>query len=176
MIVPHCYGVVDRGIHRSAEPQPQHFPFLQSLQLRTCVLLMPDPSAEFVDWLKASRVRVVTLHEAHTQEDLASPVGDVKGTVRPMSSLDGLSQQSVTNIIGLLIRAEHHPVLIACPTGRYRSGVVVGCLRKVQRWALLNVLEEYRRFADNGGGAGDRGRRVADEEFIETFDTELLEL
>ena len=177
MLVPHCYGVVDRGIHRSAEPQPQHFPFLQSLRLRTCVMLMPDPSPEYVEWLTSHNIRIVTPHEAHNSEDItAGPTDGSKGLVRPFSSLDGLSQQSVTNILGLLIRAEHHPVLVTCPTGRYRTGVVAGCLRKVQRWSLVIVLEEYRRFADNGGGSGDRGRRVADEEFIETFDTELLEL
>ena len=31
--------------------------------------------------------------------------------------------------------------------GRHRSGTVVGCYRKLQRWALSSILEEYRRYA-----------------------------
>ena len=31
--------------------------------------------------------------------------------------------------------------------GRHRSGTVVGCYRKLQRWALSSIFEEYRRYA-----------------------------
>jgi tyrosine-protein phosphatase OCA1 len=44
---------------------------------------------------------------------------------------------------------------------------VVGCLRKLQRWNLSSILEEYRRYA----GAKVR---LLNEQFIELFDTDLV--
>ena len=37
--------------------------------------------------------------------------------------------------------------LIHCNQGKHRTGCLVGCLRKVQRWSLVAIFGEYRRFA-----------------------------
>lgn len=34
-----------------------------------------------------------------------------------------------------------------CNQGRHRTGTVIGCLRKLQRWNLASIFEEYRRHA-----------------------------
>lgn len=34
-----------------------------------------------------------------------------------------------------------------CNLGRHRTGTVIGCLRKLQRWNLASIFEEYRRHA-----------------------------
>lgn len=44
---------------------------------------------------------------------------------------------------------------------------MVGCLRKVQRWNLTSIFEEYRRYA------GSKVRMLS-EQFIELFDTDLV--
>jgi len=36
---------------------------------------------------------------------------------------------------------------IMCNLGRHRTGTVIGCLRKLQRWNLTSIFEEYRRYA-----------------------------
>lgn len=51
--------------------------------------------------------------------------------------------------------------------GKHRTGCLVGCLRKVQRWSLTSIFEEYRRFAGNKV-------RVLDQQFIELFQTERI--
>lgn len=53
-------------------------------------------------------------------------------------------------------------------TFRSVSGTVLGCLRKVQRWNLASIFEEYRRYA------GDK--RLLNEQFIELFDTDLVRI
>ena len=69
--------------------------------------------------------------------------------------------------------------------GRHRTGTVVGCYRKLQRWALSSILEEYRRYAGMkvrilNEQVGDispiPGRKSIDgwEQFIELFDTDLV--
>ncbi|CAN0177575.1 unnamed protein product, partial [Ectocarpus sp. 8 AP-2014] len=46
-------------------------------------------------------------------------------------------------------------------------GTVVACLRKLQRWNLTSIFEEYRRFTKHKV-------RVQNEQFIELFDTDLV--
>ena len=41
----------------------------------------------------------------------------------------------------------NHPVLIHCNKGKHRIGCLIGCLRKLQRWSMTSIFDEYRRFA-----------------------------
>ena len=67
------------------------------------------------------------------------------------------------------------PALLVCRTGRYVTGVVVGCLRKLQRWSLASIFEEYRRFAVAGSGQGQYTyMQQQHEQFIELFDCDLV--
>lgn len=45
-------------------------------------------------------------------------------------------------------------------------GVVIGCLRKLEKWSLVSIFEEFRRFTN--------ARLVEHEQFIELFDTDLV--
>ncbi|AYU79388.1 Tyrosine phosphatase family [Leishmania donovani] len=80
-----------------------------------------------------------------------------------------LSEAVVVSILHILLDPQYYPLLITCSKGRYRSGIVCGCLRKLQGWNLVSILEEYRRFAGNKS-------RADNEEFIELFDEELVSL
>ena len=64
-------------------------------------------------------------------------------------------------------------------SGRHRTGVVVGCFRKLQHWALSAIFGEYRRYAGtSGGGRGGTSdmmnELMMNEQFIELFDIELV--
>ncbi|KAK7200400.1 Tyrosine phosphatase family [Novymonas esmeraldas] len=80
-----------------------------------------------------------------------------------------LSEAVVVSILHILVDPQYYPLLITCSKGRYRSGIVCGCLRKLQGWNLVSILEEYRRFAGNKS-------RADNEEFIELFDEDLVSL
>jgi tyrosine-protein phosphatase SIW14 len=34
-------------------------------------------------------------------------------------------------------------MLIHCDKGNHRTGCVVGCLRKLQRWSIASITNEY---------------------------------
>lgn len=99
--------------------------------------------------------------------------GDLEGgegggdSMRSLTGLMTLSESVVVRILEVLLDRVHYPLLITCSKGRYRTGIVCACLRKMQRWNLVSILEEYRRFA------GDKSR-AENEEFIELFDTDLV--
>lgn len=67
----------------------------------------------------------------------------------------------------VLLDVRRHPLLIHCNKGKHRTGCLVGCLRKVQRWSLTSIFDEYRRFAGNKV-------RILDQQFIELFQTSLV--
>src|SRR5436853_545549 len=59
-----------------------------------------------------------------------------------------------------LLDIRNHPLLVHCNKGRHRTGCLIGCMRKIQRWSLTAVFDEYRRFASSKA-------RMLDEQFIE---------
>ena len=93
-------------------------------------------------------------------EDLSIRAIHVEGGSR-------VTEDMVITTLHALIDPSNHPVLLTCASGRYLTGAVVGCLRKMQRWALVCIFEEYRRFA---------GQRLHQqhEQFVEIFDTDLV--
>ncbi len=52
-------------------------------------------------------------------------------------------------------------------TGIHQTGLLVGCLRRLQGWSLTAILAEYHRFAQGK-------RRYVAEQFIELFDVDLV--
>lgn len=60
---------------------------------------------------------------------------------------DPITEDIVLQALHLLVQPSTYPVLVMCNLGRHRTGTVIGCLRKLQRWCLSAILEEYRRYA-----------------------------
>ena len=79
-----------------------------------------------------------------------------------------LTEDAVFKSLNILLESSNYPVLVTCKYGRNFSGVIVGCLRKLQWWSLMSIFEEFRRFSGS--------RQQQHEQFIELFDTELLEV
>lgn len=87
-------------------------------------------------------------------------------------SLTLLSEDTVSRALTILADSANLPVLVACESGRHINGVVVGCLRKIQRWCLASVYEEYRRFAGYTGSSTQRQH----EQFMELYDIDLINI
>lgn len=78
------------------------------------------------------------------------------------------AEEMVTESLNVIADRSNYPILVACRTGRNLTGVVVACLRKLQRWSLISIYEEYRRYA------GGSRLQQQHEQFIELFDTDLI--
>lgn len=92
------------------------------------------------------------------------------------NSLDGyahaaydnpITEEIVLEALDLILNTTRYPLIVMCNVGRHRTGTIIGCLRKLQRWNLTSIFEEYRRYA------GPKVR-VLNEQFIELFDTDLV--
>lgn len=79
-----------------------------------------------------------------------------------------LSEEVVKDSLQVLLNsAVYHPILVTDTAGIHEVGVLLGCLRKLQRWNFATILLEYRNFAGNRA-------RSTNERFIELFDTDLI--
>jgi len=153
LIPPPLYGLVEDGVHRSGHPVVLHLSFLERLRLKTVLYLSPDaPEAWFKEFCEGS-IDLVHLRTDESRVSAWAPVSE--GTV-----LDALF---------VVLDQARHPVLVIDQLGMHRTGLIIGCLRKVQGWALTSIIDEYRRFAG-------RKSRLQNEQFIELFDVDLVRL
>eukprot|EP00729_Bicosta_minor_P002456 gene2456-7772_t len=153
-VPPTNFGLVEEDLYRSGQPNEVNFPFLEKLKLRAVVYISPeDPSESFKEFVADHKI------EFH----------HVGQEVRPSLAGSGssVSEEMVLSALAVVLDRSKYPLLIACNLGRHHTGTVVGCLRKLQRWNLTSIVEEYRRYAGSKV-------RLLNEQFIEFFDTELV--
>lgn len=154
LIPPTNFGIIEEDLYRSGMPNELNFPFLERLQLRTIIYLASDEvSDKLYDFIDDQDIVLMQL----AQDD------DIPTPWKP------ISEETVLSALELLLDTSTYPVYIMCSQGRHRTGTVVGCLRKLQRWSLSIIFEEYHRHADGKG-------RLVNEQFIELFDTDLINI
>uniref|UniRef100_A0ACD5ZFC1 Uncharacterized protein n=1 Tax=Avena sativa TaxID=4498 RepID=A0ACD5ZFC1_AVESA len=143
--------MVHDGVFRSGFPGPASFRFLGSLKLRSIVYLCPEPyPEESARFLGRSGIK---LHHF-----------GIQGHKEPFV---GIPEETIREALKVILDVRNHPVLIHCKRGKHRTGCVVGCLRKLQRWRLSSVFDEYLHFAAAKA-------RKTDQRFMELFDTSSL--
>lgn len=155
LIPPTNFGIVEEDLYRSGMPNELNFPFLEKLQLKTIIYLASeDISDKLADFVDDQGIDVIPL----TPDEEESPA-----PWKPMS------EEVVLSAMELLLDTRMYPAYVMCSQGRHRTGTIIGCLRKFQRWALSSIIEEYHRHADGRG-------RLANEQFIELFDNDLVNI
>eukprot|EP00761_Pharyngomonas_kirbyi_P001200 gb/GECH01001203.1/.p1 GENE.gb/GECH01001203.1/~~gb/GECH01001203.1/.p1 ORF type:complete len:166 (+),score=41.82 gb/GECH01001203.1/:1-498(+) len=152
-IPPVNFGYVEEDFYRSGQPSELNFPFLEQLSLKTIIYMAPDdPSPAFQTFIQDQEI--VLYHIGKSGTNVAwGPV----------------SEDMVLQALEKILDPSHYPLAVMCNLGRHRTGTLVGCLRKLQRWNLTSILEEYRRYAGSKV-------RLENEQFIELFDTDLIHI
>ncbi|EAS66873.1 hypothetical protein ACTFIW_001068 [Dictyostelium discoideum] len=150
-IPPLNFGMVADDLYRSGQPNELNFPFLEKLQLKKIIFLAPDdPSQQFQNFVEDQDIELIHLG-MDTHQNPWNPI----------------SEEIVISALKIILNPDNYPLHIMCNLGRHRTGTVVGCLRKLQRWNLTSIFEEYRRFAGSKV-------KLLNEQFIELFDTDLV--
>ncbi|KAK8501968.1 hypothetical protein V6N13_023258 [Hibiscus sabdariffa] len=146
-VPPLNFAMVDNGVFRSGFPDSTNFSFLQSLGLRSIINLCPETYPEANnEFLKTNAIRLFQF--------------GIDGCKEPFVNIP---EETIREALNVVLDVKNHPVLIHCKRGKHRTGCVVGCLRKLQRWCLSSIFVEYQRFAAAKA-------RVTDQRFIERFD------
>ncbi|PWO00539.1 putative tyrosine-protein phosphatase OCA1 [Tilletiopsis washingtonensis] len=153
LVPPPNFGLVEESLYRSGAPDLLNFPFLETLGLTSVVWLAPEePDGAFLDFCASHSI---TVHHL--------------GVLYSTNAWDPITEDIVLQALHLLVQPSTYPVLVMCNMGRHRTGTVIGCLRKLQRWCLSAILEEYRRYTG-------QKVRVMDEQFLELWDIDLVSI
>ncbi|KAJ8761141.1 hypothetical protein K2173_001197 [Erythroxylum novogranatense] len=151
LVPPLNFAMVDVGIFRSAFPDSANFGFLQSLGLRSIIYLCPEPYPEAnKEFLKANGIMLFQFGIEMCKEPFVN-----------------IPDEAIREALKAVLDVENHPLLIHCKRGKHRTGCLVGCFRKLQRWCLSSIFDEYQRFAAAKA-------RLSDQRFVELFDISSL--
>jgi len=150
-VPPLNFSMVDNGVYRSGFPDKSNFTFLQTLGLRSIIYLCSEEyPEENVEFLKSNGIKLFHF--------------GITGNKEPFVNIP---EDTIREALKVLLDVRNHPLLIHCKRGKHRTGCLVGCLRKHQRWCLSSVFDEYQRFAA-------AKVRVSDMRFMEKFDVSVL--
>lgn len=147
VVPPTAFAMVCPGVYRSGFPTRHNLSFLDRLHLRTLVQLEPKAHGpDVAAWVERIGMRVVECNvEASREPFVVADPAEIHKALQAM------------------LDPQHQPVLIH--SSGSRVSLVIGCLRKMQRWSFAAITEEYRRFA----GASSS---LLDLQCIELYDPE----
>ena len=125
---------------------------MKTLQLHNVVILSAAHLDESVmNFFEKERVKVNVIDDAN-------------------DSIFPIDEEVVAATLSIIAKRDNLPCLILCETGKNLTGLVVACLRKLQKWSYVSIFEEYRRYA------GLSALQQQHEQFIEVFDTEMIQI
>lgn len=150
---PPNFGMVEPGLYRSALPHSLHFSHLGTLRLRSVVMLSEEGLTR-------------TAHNFFTASGVEVYHPAANARVRP-GSWKPISDEVVKDALQTMLTAARLPALVCDVDGLHRVGMLVGCLRRLQRWNLNSAVDEYRAYA------GTKTRHT-NEQFIELYDIDLV--
>lgn len=151
-VPPQNFGFVEENLSRSAQPNVLNFPFMEKLKLKTIIFMSSEePYEELRVFADTHDINIIHLGQFESGNNPGNPI----------------SEDTVLKSLEIILNTKHYPLHIMCTFGRHRTGTVVGCLRKLQRWNLTSIFEEYRRYTASKV-------RPLILQFIEFFDTDLV--
>ncbi|KAG9396138.1 hypothetical protein J8273_2490 [Carpediemonas membranifera] len=148
---PKNYGVVVPHIFRSSCPTDANLSFLAANDLSMLLPLTPEIMSPV-----PSAIRLPAARELYCLPSTKY--------CQPDKKLYSVVIASVKFIL-----QHQEPLLLHCNSGRHRTGVVIGCLRRVMGWSMSATLAEYRMFAG-------RKTRLHDMHLIELFDPASIDV
>jgi len=133
IIPPFRYAIVEDNIYRGAYPTTRNFRFLRRLKLRTLISLTPKaPDQEILDFCTKENIHSEYFSIERFKEDVT------------------VSYSKLIQILQTIMKNDNLPLFIHCLDGANVTGIVVMCLRKLQKWNLPVIFTEFQRFVRNG--------------------------
>ncbi|KAK4683556.1 hypothetical protein P7C73_g6690, partial [Tremellales sp. Uapishka_1] len=171
--VPSLFSIIEPGVYRSASPTGSQISFLSTLSLKTILSLTPEhPIKPLIAFTRGTHIDFIHI-----------------GTIlwRPLTDWKPIRDEVVKTALEMMLDKRNHPLLILDPDPSqwHRRGMsaqdarvelcvhVGGSERSLgQRRGALHAdgVEQYRSHS------GPLKHRYSDEQYIEMFDPELINL
>ncbi|KYQ89847.1 Arf guanyl-nucleotide exchange factor [Tieghemostelium lacteum] len=155
---PSLFGIVEPQLYRTNSLYPVNFPFIKMLGLKTVIQLSPEVPIKAVStFFEENSINLIHL-------------GLKSWKVDTSSSWKPITEELIKECLEFVLNYDYYPLMITCTSGVHQTGVLVGCLRRLQNWNLTSILVEYKAFS------GQSNTRYVNEQFIELFDVDLVTL
>ncbi|RLV87240.1 Tyrosine-protein phosphatase SIW14 [Meyerozyma sp. JA9] len=149
---PENFAPVINNIYRSSFPQIHSFSFLRTLKLRSILCLIPEEYPQMhKDFFEEEGIKLFQMGMSGNKEPFVKIPPDL-----------------VTEAVKVVLDPRNQPILIHCNRGKHRTGCLVGVIRRLQRWSLTIIFDEYRKFAAPK-------ERPMDQQFIELYNETEIE-
>lgn len=149
---PENFAPVINNIYRSSFPQIHSFSFLRTLKLRSILCLIPEEYPQMhKDFFEEEGIKLFQMGMSGNKEPFVKIPPDL-----------------VTEAVKVVLDPRNQPILIHCNRGKHRTGCLVGVIRRLQRWLLTIIFDEYRKFAAPK-------ERPMDQQFIELYNETEIE-
>jgi len=147
LIPPDNFNMVSNWVYRSSFPKKKNFAFLKKLGLKSILtLILEEYPEQNMKFLEANNIKFFQF--------------EIAGNKGPFVQIP---EDKICAALAVILDRRNHPILIHCNKGKHRTGCLIGCLRKLQRWTHTSIFDEYRRFSHPKS-------RSMDQQFIELFD------
>ena len=148
---PTNFDVIMPGLYRSSFPSYPHFQTLADLELKTIITFVDGPlDFAYANFISSNSITHHHIHvKANKDEDVFT------------------DQETIHQILDLMLDPENYPMLIHCNKGKHRTGCVSACFRRVTGWSTEAAIEEYVRYSYPKD-------RELDKAFITRFDPTAL--
>jgi hypothetical protein len=128
---PDGWGIVTESISRCGMISRSDLNFLARYGFRTVLFISDDnPHQQIDEFLSKQNITWLRI-----------PISSGRGALTWRSQLDELLKQALEFILD----SDNYPVLISSSSCLHLC-TIIGCLRKMQRWNLCSILEEFRRY------------------------------
>eukprot|EP01084_Bolivina_argentea_P133279 235200_1 len=161
---PLGYGIVERDLYRShlgtdtsIESLNSCKSMLRKLGLRTVINMGPDPlqsSDPFGNFCEREGVHIYN-----------PCLEDASGGL----SFD-LGEEAIKAALKKVLDGQMYPLMVVGTPDRHLASRLLGCLRRIQGWAISAIVAEYRMFT------GRPHVYDVNEQFIERFDIEVVSI
>ncbi|CCE79313.1 Piso0_001370 [Millerozyma farinosa CBS 7064] len=149
---PENFAPVINNIYRSSFPHPNNFTFLRKLKLKSVLCLIPEEYPDsYAEFFNEEGIHIFQLGMSGNKEPFVN-----------------ISNELITEAVKIVLDPKNQPILMHCNRGKHRTGCLVGVLRRLQKWSLSIIFDEYRKFAAPK-------ERPMDQQFIELYDESDIE-
>ncbi|CAN3355208.1 protein Oca4p [Diutina catenulata] len=146
LVPPDNFGLVEPGVYRCTKIDGDNFPFLETLNLKSLVLLDAEkPPRTVISFLETNDVELFNIGEMKVSNHQHTGKKGDKLTVPTRSKNEQwmlLEKNLIVKAFEILLNKDRHNVLLVDSTS-----TLVGILRKMQKWDFNSILNEYRTYS-----------------------------
>ena len=196
LVPPENFGLVECGVFRCTKLETDHFPFLETLKLRSIVTLDAEkPARTLKNFVEANKIDLYNLgalkisNHNHIESNNTASKNEYQKSLHETDSNNRndptekdeidviqlhksskndewmlIERNIIINAFELLLDKTKHNILLIDSTS-----TLVGILRKIQKWNLSSILNEYQIYA----GSSKNNSYYA-ENFLELIQVELI--